>query len=400
MTKPISVYLVGGAVRDSLLNRPVSEHDYVVVGATPAYMLNQGFSQVGADFPVFLHPITHDEYALARTERKTGNGYHGFCVHADPKVTLEDDLIRRDLTINAMAIEVNGLFDNQPKHGFAKSHIIDPYGGLTDLQNKQLRHVSYAFVEDPVRVLRLARFKTRYAPLGFVIADTTQALVKKIKQRGELNHLVAERVWTETLKALSEPWADVYFDTLNNMGVLNVIMPNIALAMNTKPAQYWQMIGKSLQLAHMFDNLHIKFGLLALMFVEYDSKHSNIDSFNQFCQCLKTPKTYQQFGQFLLQNFATLMDFNQLNAKKLLALIKQNHGLKNPTTLKLALITMQCFNLAKQQVLLDKSLQLLNSIGIHDIDPALQGKAVGLAIDNLRLTKLDEFLDKFITSQR
>jgi tRNA nucleotidyltransferase (CCA-adding enzyme) len=173
----MKIYLVGGAVRDTLLNRPVTERDWVVVGETPESMLKQGFKPVGKDFPVFLHPNTHDEYALARTERKTSHGYTGFTVHADPDVTLEQDLIRRDLTINAMAMTPEG-------------DIIDPYNGQQDLKNRIFRHVSPAFTEDPVRLLRLARFAARYAHLGFTLAEETNALLVQMVAAGEVDYLV------------------------------------------------------------------------------------------------------------------------------------------------------------------------------------------------------------------
>lgn len=187
----MQIYLVGGAVRDQLLNYPVKEKDWVVVGATADEMLAKKFKQVGRDFPVFLHPETSEEYALARTERKTAPGYTGFDVHASKEVTLEDDLLRRDLTINAMAMDSEG-------------HIIDPYNGRADLESRQLRHVSDAFCEDPVRILRVARFAARYAHLGFSIADETMQLMKTMVNNGEIDALVAERVWQEMHKALSE----------------------------------------------------------------------------------------------------------------------------------------------------------------------------------------------------
>ena len=185
------VYLVGGAVRDELLGRAHFDRDYVVVGAAPEDMLAEGYRPVGKDFPVFLHPATGEEYALARTERKTGPGYHGFAFHAAPDVTLEQDLARRDLTINAMARDESGA-------------LVDPYRGAEDLREKTLRHVSPAFAEDPVRILRVARFLARYAPLGFHIADETMALMRAMVDAGEAAHLVPERVWAETRKALAE----------------------------------------------------------------------------------------------------------------------------------------------------------------------------------------------------
>ncbi|RRA40172.1 multifunctional CCA tRNA nucleotidyl transferase/2'3'-cyclic phosphodiesterase/2'nucleotidase/phosphatase, partial [Cronobacter sakazakii] len=200
-------YLVGGAVRDALLGLPVKDKDWVVVGATPAEMLALGYQQVGKDFPVFLHPQTHEEYALARTERKSGQGYTGFTCYAAPDVTLEQDLQRRDLTINAIAQDDSGEF-------------IDPYHGRDDLKARLLRHVSPAFNEDPLRVLRVARFAARYAHLGFRIAPETLSLMREMAENGELEYLTAERVWKETESALTTRNPQIYFLMLRECGAL------------------------------------------------------------------------------------------------------------------------------------------------------------------------------------
>ncbi|MBQ4782082.1 multifunctional CCA addition/repair protein [Pectobacterium versatile] len=210
----MKIYLVGGAVRDSLLGLPVTEKDWVVVGATPENLLAQGYQQVGKDFPVFLHPVSRDEYALARTERKSGKGYTGFVCHAAPDVTLEQDLLRRDLTINAIARTERG-------------DLIDPYHGRRDLESRVLRHVSEAFSEDPLRVLRVARFAARFAHLGFQIAEETMALMQKMTHEGELAYLTPERVWKETEKALGTSSPDVYFQVLRDCGALAVLFPEI-----------------------------------------------------------------------------------------------------------------------------------------------------------------------------
>jgi len=207
-------YLVGGAVRDKLLGRPVIDHDHVVVGAHPEDMLAQGYKPVGKDFPVFLHPKTNEEYALARTERKTGRGYHGFAFHADPNVTLEQDLARRDLTINAIAQDEQGK-------------LVDPYGGARDIEQRLLRHVSPAFVEDPVRLLRVARFAARFAPLGFTVADETMSLLQQMVRDGEVDHLVPERVWAETRKALGEAQPSAFLRVLRESGALAVLFPEV-----------------------------------------------------------------------------------------------------------------------------------------------------------------------------
>lgn len=208
----MQAYVVGGAVRDALLGLPVQDHDWVVVGATPEQMVAQGFRPVGKDFPVFLHPDTHEEYALARTERKTAPGYHGFVFHTAPDVKLEDDLVRRDLTINAMARAADGS-------------IVDPYGGRRDLQDRIFRHVSDAFAEDPVRILRLARFAARFA--DFRVADTTNALMRRMVDEGEADALVPERVWQEVARGLMENTPSRMFAVLRDCGALARILPEL-----------------------------------------------------------------------------------------------------------------------------------------------------------------------------
>lgn len=209
-----SAFLVGGAVRDRLLGLPVGDRDYVVVGATPEAMVAAGFRPVGADFPVFLHPATGEEYALARTERKSGRGYKGFVFHAAPDVTLDADLARRDLTINAIAEDAEG-------------RLVDPFGGARDIGARVLRHVSPAFVEDPLRVLRVARFAARFAPLGFTVAPETLALMREIATAGELEHLVPERVFVEIRKALETPRPGIFLRVLRDTGALAVLLPEI-----------------------------------------------------------------------------------------------------------------------------------------------------------------------------
>jgi len=208
------IYKVGGAVRDRLLGRPVSDIDWVVVGASAEQMQALGFRPVGEDFPVFLHPDSHEEYALARTERKSGRGYGGFTFHASPEVTLEEDLIRRDLTINAMAEDEDGC-------------LTDPYGGQRDLEARLLRHVAPAFAEDPLRVLRVARFAARYAPLGFSVAPETLALMRQLSESGELQALTPERSWKEISRALLEPRPDVFIQVLRECGALHTLLPEV-----------------------------------------------------------------------------------------------------------------------------------------------------------------------------
>ncbi|WP_372964519.1 multifunctional CCA tRNA nucleotidyl transferase/2'3'-cyclic phosphodiesterase/2'nucleotidase/phosphatase [Marinobacter sp.] len=210
----MEIYLVGGAVRDGRLGIPIKDRDWVVVGATPEMMKELGYRQVGADFPVFLHPKTGEEYALARTERKQGRGYHGFTVYSAPDVTLEEDLKRRDLTINAMAESQNGT-------------LVDPFNGLADLEQKTLRHVSEAFTEDPLRILRTARFAARFYPLGFSICQETKDLMRTMIRNGELEDLVPERIWQEVQRALHEQTPGVFFEVLQELGALDVLIPEL-----------------------------------------------------------------------------------------------------------------------------------------------------------------------------
>ena len=253
----MEVYLVGGAVRDEQLGLPVKERDWCVVGATPDELLSEGYRQVGKDFPVFLHPDTNEEYALARTERKTGKGYHGFEFHTSPDVSLEDDLSRRDLTINAMARDGDG-------------NLIDPFDGSADLENRVLRHVSAAFSEDPVRILRVAKFRARFAGLGFELAGETLELMKAMVSSGEADALQPERVWQETEAALAGADPHVYFDVLRNCGALAVVFPEInALFGVPQPPEWHPEIDSGLhtmmvleQAAKLSEDVDVRFAAL------------------------------------------------------------------------------------------------------------------------------------------
>jgi len=241
------VYLVGGAVRDELLGLAHQERDWVVVGSTPEVLLEKGYQQVGASFPVFLHPDTGEAYALARTERKQGHGYHGFDVDFHPGVTLEEDLARRDLTINAMARSPDGA-------------LIDPYGGKADLEFRVLRHVSPAFSEDPLRVLRVARFAARFAKLGFAVHPSTQMLMREITGSGELSHLVPERVWGEIESALSTGQPGVFIDVLRQCGALSVLLPEVDVLFGVpQPEKYHPEIDTGIHII-MAMNLAAKVG--------------------------------------------------------------------------------------------------------------------------------------------
>ena len=220
----MQVYLVGGAVRDRLLDLTVKDKDFVVVGATPDELLSQGFQQVGASFPVFLHPKTHNEYALARLERKIGAGHKGFVVNSNQHVSLEDDLLRRDLTINALAMPVAGLFDDSITGG-----VIDYYGGIKDLQDKKLRHVSPAFAEDPLRVLRVARFYARFYSLGFTVDGATEQLMQQLARSGELQTLSRERLWSEAVRTMQEQHGFAFWELLWQLDIVAILLPKLAI---------------------------------------------------------------------------------------------------------------------------------------------------------------------------
>ena len=298
----MKIYLVGGAVRDQLLDYPVKEKDWVVVGATVKDMLDQNYTQVGKDFPVFLHPDTHEEYALARTERKTSPGYRGFDVHTSPEVTLEDDLLRRDLTINAIAQDING-------------NIIDPYNGQSDLHKKLFRHVSDAFSEDPVRILRVARFAARYAHLGFGVAPETMTLMQNMVNNGEVDALIAERVWQEMHKALSEKNPEIFFQVLRDCGALQRIFPELDILFGIpQPEMYHPEIDTGIhtmmvlqQACKLSDNTKVRFAALCHDLGKgktpkdkWPSHHNHeqlgMDVIKNVCQRLRVPNDFRDLA--------------------------------------------------------------------------------------------------------
>ena len=296
------IYRVGGAVRDELLGLAVSDQDWVVTGATPEQMLDAGYKQVGKDFPVFLHPRTREEYALARTERKTGPGYHGFEIDAAPHVTLEQDLARRDLTINAMARNADGV-------------LIDPYGGQVDLQQRVLRHVSPAFAEDPLRILRVARFAARFHGLGFHVAAETRALMSQMVEAGEVEALVAERVWVEIQRALGEPFPVQFFTVLRECGALAVLLPELDRLFGVpQPEQHHPEIDTGVhslmvleQAVKLSDKTEVRFAALVHDVGKGETPASqwprhigheqhSVRLIEQLCQRLRVPKDYRQLA--------------------------------------------------------------------------------------------------------
>lgn len=389
----MQVYLVGGAVRDQLLGRPVKDKDFVVVGATAADMLAAGFNQVGADFPVFLHPETQEEYALARTERKLGHGYQGFSVHASPDVTLFDDLQRRDLTVNAMAIEVMSLTDNRPING----EIIDYYGGLQDIKDKVLRHVSEAFSEDPLRVLRTARFYSRYYDLGFSIADETLQLMQMLVSSGELAHLSAERIWQESSRAMMQNSPHVYWQQLFISGVLQACFTPLHDTWNTTH------IRETVQTALYFSaqmqlNLSQRWALLmtslnpALFASNHGNSSDNIDvavkQISTIGNTVKAPKVHTQFAKLFIQQIDKLNIIAQLTAAEKIDLIQDCSAHKAPDKLSQLLVITNVLQLAQQHRQMMLALNSFHAIGMEAIAPDLKGADIGAALRLARINHL------------
>jgi tRNA nucleotidyltransferase (CCA-adding enzyme) len=297
----MQVYLVGGAVRDELLGRAASERDWVVVGATPEALERAGYRAVGREFPVFLHPQTHEEYALARVERKTGPGYRGFETRFSPEVTLEQDLERRDLTINAMARAADGT-------------LIDPYGGRRDLEQRLLRHVSPAFVEDPVRVLRVARFAARLAQLGFTLAPETLALMRRMVESGEINSLVAERVWRELQRALGEANPELFFEVLQDCGALALLLPELAW----NPVQR-QALQRAAQLSA---DPGVRFAALLA--------DTSAVAITALCARLRVPNDYRELALLTARLHRRIADAARLDAAGVLELLEAADAFRRP----------------------------------------------------------------------
>ncbi|MEV4848928.1 multifunctional CCA addition/repair protein [Acinetobacter lwoffii] len=401
----MQVYLVGGAVRDHLLGHPYHEKDYVVVGATPAQMLDLGYQPVGKDFPVFLHPQTKEEYALARTERKSGTGYHGFEFHTDVSVTLEQDLIRRDLTINAMAMDDAG-------------QVYDPYGGQQDLEKRILRHVSDAFVEDPLRVLRIARFAARYTSAGFVIADETLTLMQRLTESGELNALTPERVWKETSRALSERHADVYFEVLRECGALKVLFPEIdALYGIPQRPEYHPEIDcgihtmMSLQQACRQNySLDVRFAVLvhdlgkALTPVEELPRHimheeRGIKPVNELCDRLKVPTYTKQLALAVCKEHLKCHQAFNLKPGTLWRLLQRLDVLRRPERVEAFVQACECDSRGRlgledraypqAQYVLD-AMQTVRAIKAQDLPADIQGPDIGEMLIERRIQALGE----------
>ena len=332
----MKIYAVGGSVRDELLGLPVQDRDYVVVGATPEAMVAANFKPVGTDFPVFLHPDTHEEYALARTERKTAPGYKGFVFHTSPEVTLEEDLRRRDLTINAIAKDAEG-------------NLIDPYGGVGDVQRGVLRHVSDSFAEDPVRVLRVARFTARFANRGFVVAPETLALMRKIVDAGEIDHLVAERVWQEIAKGLMEDTPSKMFAVLRDCGALARLLPEVDRLWGVpQPAKSHPEIDTGVHVMMVVDYAAMKKNSLPIRFAalchdlgkgttpqQHWPRHpgheeSSVELVDGLCARLRIPVDCRDLARMTARWHGDAHSAMQLSAAKLLSLMDGTDALRRP----------------------------------------------------------------------
>lgn len=356
----MEIYLVGGAVRDQLLGLPVKERDYVVVGATPEMLLAQKFRPVGQEFPVFLHPQTHEEYALARTERKVGKGYKGFVFYATPEVTLEEDLQRRDLTINAMAQTLAG-------------EIIDPYHGREDLQQKILRHVSSAFAEDPVRILRVARFAARFPE--FTVHPDTLHLMQKMVQNGEVKALVAERVWQEFARALAESHPERFFAVLYDCGALHVLfpelLPDLTQVLTTLKKISTKTSDNSTRFAAMFFNT-AKGDVLALT------------------KRYKIPGEFQDLAVLVAHYFEMISHAATASAEELLQLLEKTDALRRAQRFEKLLIACEVNGKNPVSLLrLRQAYEAVVAVPVKAlIEQGLNGPAIAIALRELRLKQL------------
>lgn len=404
----MEIYLVGGCVRDQLLGLPVKDRDWVVVAATPEQMLQQNFQQVGKDFPVFLHPETKEEYALARTERKIGDGYYGFECNFDTTVTLEQDLLRRDLTINAIAQTLDGK-------------IIDPFNGQQDLENKILRHVSAAFTEDPVRILRVARFAARFAPLGFTIAPETMELMHQMVANGEVDALVPERVWQEMLRALQEDAPEVFFATLRQCGALERIFPQLDCLWGTpqKP-QYHPEIDTGLhvmmalqQSVKLTAKPEVRFAVLchdlgkgATPKDQLPSHHGHeergVALINEWCNKYRVPNNFRDLAIKVSRWHLHAHRIAELRPETIIKLFQGLDAFRNPINLENYLLACQSDATGRggkqndtypNAALIQRAFTAANSIDVQTLmQQGLDGAALGAAIVSARAKAVEESL--------
>ena len=381
----MEVYLVGGAVRDKRLGLPVKERDWVVVGATPQDMLELGYQPVGKDFPVFLHPQSKEEYALARTERKTGHGYTGFDTCADPGITLKQDLLRRDLTINAMAETPEGK-------------LIDPYKGMDDLNNGVLRHVSPAFSEDPVRVLRTARFAARFAPQGFHVAHDTNALMRRMVQNGEVSHLVAERVWAELVKALGTETPARFFKVLAGCGALEVLFPELVPTETSDAGNGHGQGDIALPVLEQAVTLSTRTVIrFAALVCDTDNRHpGRLDDkmLASFCDRYRAPNACRELARLALLQRHRLQAAAGLSAAALLELLNSVDAFRRAARFNDLLLVCAADAAAGQHAFnsdyLQQALATAKSIGTKALQQqGLSGKDIGLALQQKRIEAIE-----------
>lgn len=361
----MQTYLVGGAVRDKLLNHPVYDKDWVVVGATVEEMLAQGFQPVGQDFPVFIHPETGEEYALARTERKSGKGYTGFKYFASKEVTLEEDLMRRDLTINAMAEDEQG-------------QIFDPYGGQEDLHSKTLRHVSPAFSEDPLRVLRVARFASRYAHLGFKVAPETMTLMQEIAATDELEHLTVERVWKEFERSLGEASPDTFLSVLNESNAITKVLPELSGQLTN------QRLSQFSEICENLSSPEARFACLLTL--------CDISNCTDLLSRLKAPNAYKDLASQCVNQHNNLKQFDQLTAEQKLKTILVLDLIRRPQRIDLLL---PCITALHPKHATESLLPILKQISQIEpqvlIKSGFKGAELGQEIERQRLSICQQY---------
>ncbi len=404
----MNIYLVGGAVRDQLLQIDNYDNDWVVVNSTPEEMLALGYTPVGKDFPVFLHPKTQEEHALARTERKIGKGYTGFECHFSKDVTLEEDLLRRDLTINAMAQDNSG-------------NIIDPYGGQDDLNNRILRHVSDAFSEDPLRVLRVARFAAKLHHLGFSIAAETMQLMQDIVQSGELSHLTAERVWLEWHKSLTTQSPHIFLQVLRECGALAILLPEIDTLFGVPQPEKWHpeidtgihtlMVLE--QAAKLTNQPQIRFatavhdlGKGVTPPAEWPSHkmhcHTGLKLINQVCDRFKLPNEYRELALIVCEQHSNVHRAAELRPETFIRIFSKIDVWRKPERLNALLICCHADHLGRkglekqpypQQAIFEQAFKAASSVNVQDvIAQGFKGKEIREQLDKLRASEIQQQL--------
>ena len=417
----MKIYLVGGAVRDALMGLPVHDRDYVVVGSTPEEMVAAGYQPVGKDFPVFLHPKSHEEYALARTERKTAKGYHGFSFYTDADVTLEMDLVRRDLTINSIAVQAVNTWTTDQFNSKNKQHyeLIDPYHGQRDIADKVLRHVSLAFAEDPVRILRLARFAARFA--GFSVATETMVLMRRMVAAGEVNALVAERVWQELAKGLMETKPSRMFQVLRQCGALVVLLPEVDRLWGVpQPEAHHPEIDTGVHLMMVLDMAAQLDAPLAVRWAclmhdlgkgttpadvlprHIDHESRSVKLLLPVCERLRVPTDCKELAVVVAKEHGNIHRSAELNAAAVMRVLERCDAIRKPERFAQVLLACECDARGRlglqdapypQRVRLALALQAALAVATEPIAAVaiaqgMQGPKIGELIHKARVTAL------------